>query len=73
MNGGGEGRERWCWHGRGSWGLGISDPKVLSFVDGVLRHASVPVLFRPFGGTLATNGGSWLGCCGVGGCRMGER
>jgi hypothetical protein len=50
-------------------GPGDSDPEVLNVVDGVLRHASVPVLFRPFGGHWQLRGDlGWaaVGLWGVG-------
>ncbi len=48
-------------------GPGDSDPEVLNVVDGVLRHASLPVLFRPFGGHWQLRGilAGMLWGCGV--------
>jgi hypothetical protein len=48
--------------------VGPGDPAGLNVVDGVLRHASVPV-FRPFGGRWQLGGNHCLGSVG---CRMGE-
>ncbi len=49
--------------------MGPGDPEGLIVVDGVLRHASVPV-FRPFGEHWQLRGNH---CLGAVGCRMGER
>ncbi len=50
--------------------VGPGGPGGLTIVDGVLRHASVPV-FCPFGGHWQLRGNHCLGAVTVG-CRMGE-